>query len=265
MIENKKLILDSKLTNYLDEEQVKNLCQIKGLDHSKVISIKDLIYQTSGIPDYFDGNVKPFISKMDLSYTFEDKLKWTKQISGINKPGKVAYYSNLNIDLLAYILEKTNGKNLMEVYNEYIIYPLGLKNTYIPMDNDVYIPALFFDGKPLKRPKLIKSSYGSGGLISTARDLMKFMIAFFDGRLFEKSLIEKLTVFNSMENGYGNILYGGGLMKLKSKKLILGQMGYSGAFAFADPERRIYLTGYMSQDGVQQVLPKMITEIFEKI
>ena len=71
--------------------------------------------------------------------------------------------------------------------------------------------------------------------------------------------------FSSMENGYGNILYGGGLMKLKSKKLILGQMGYSGAFVFADPERRIYLTGYMSQDGIQQVLPKMVTEIFEKI
>ena len=83
--------------------------------------------------------------------------------------------------------------------------------------------------------------------------------------LFEKALIDKLMNFNSMENGYGNILYGGGLMKLKSKKLILGQFGYSGAFVFADPERRYYLTGYLSQDGGQQILPKMVTEIFEKI
>ena len=193
-----------------------------------------------------------------------DKLKWTKELSGISKPGKVAYYSNTNIDLLAYIVEHITGKTLMEAYEEFIIYPLGLKNTYIPQDDKVYIPALYYDGRPLRRPNLIMSAYGSGGLISTSRELMKFLIAFFDGRLFNKSLIEKLTEFNSMENGYGNILYGGGLMKLKSKKVILGQFGFSGAFAFADPENRYYLTGYLAQSAGQQVLAKMVSEILEK-
>lgn len=265
LIENKKLILDSKITNYLAPEQVKDLCNIKGLDHSKVISIKDLLYQTSGIADYFDNYVKPVINKSDISYSFDDKINWTKQLSGVAKPGKSAYYSNLNIDLLARILEVVTGKKLMEVYNEYIIYPLNLKATYIPENEEVYIPAMFLDGKPQKRPNLIMSSYGSGGLISTARELMKFTIAFFDGRLFDKSLIEKLKDFGSMENGYGNILYGGGLMKLKNKNLILGQFGYTGAYVFANPEKRIYCTGYLSQEGSQQSLPKMVIELFEKI
>ena len=265
LIENKKLILDSKLTNYLSDEQVKNLCNIKGLDHSKVISIRDLLYQTSGMADYFDNFVKPLINKSDVSYTFEDKLNWTKQLSGVNKPGKNAYYSNLNIDLLAYILEVVTGKKLMEVYNEYIIYPLNLKATYIPKNDEEYIPAMFLDGKAQKRPYLVISSYGSGGLISTARELMKFIIAFFDGRLFDKELIGKLKDFGSMENGYGNILYGGGLMKLKCKRVILGQFGYTGAYVFADPENRIYCTGYLSQEGSQQSLPKMVVELFDKI
>ena len=153
----------------------------------------------------------------------------------------------------------------MEVYNEYIIYPLNLKATYIPKNDDDYIPAMFLDGKPQKRPYLVMSSYGSGGLISTARELMKFIIAFFDGRLFDKELIGKLKDFGSMENGYGNILYGGGLMKLKCKRVILGQFGYTGAYVFADPENRIYCTGYLSQEGSQQSLPKMVVELFDKI
>jgi len=265
LVENKKLILDSKITNYLSPEQVKDLCNIKGLDHSKVISIKDLLYQTSGIADYFDNYVKPVIGKSDISYTFDDKINWTKQLSGVCKPGKNAYYSNLNIDLLAYILEKVTGLGLREVYKEYIIYPLNLKSTYIPESENEYIPAMFLDGKAQKRPNLIISSYGSGGLISTARELMKFIIAFFDGRLFDRDLIKKLKEFGSMENGYGNILYGGGLMKLKSKRTILGQFGYTGAFVFADLDNRTFCTGYLSQEGSQQSLPKMIVELFDKI
>lgn len=265
LIENKKIVLDSKITNYFSEHEISNLCTVKGTDYSKEITVRDLLYQTSGIPDYFDVHVKNFIGKSDISYSFFDKLEWTKGLNGINKPGKQAYYSNLNIDLLAFILEKIYDKDLRTIFKEQIFNPLGLKSTYIPFSDKNYIPALFLDGKAQKRPNLIMSSFGSGGLVSTPRELMKFIQAFFNGWLFEKSLLSKLMVFGSMENGYGNILYGGGLMKLKCKKEIIGQFGYTGAFVFANPEKNIYCSGYLSQDGIQQVLPKMITEIFEKI
>ena len=262
--ENKKLILDSKLPIYLSEEQCKNLCTIKGLDHSKVISIKDLIYQTSGLADYFNEFVRPQISRTDLKYSFDDKINWTKKINGIDRPTKTAYYSNLNTDLLAFIIEKSTGKKLMQIYKEYIIDPLELKDTYIPESDEQYIPALYFDGKPLKRPYLIMSSYGSGGLISTTRELMKFIIAFFEGKLFDKSLFEKIMNFIPMSNGLDNIYYGGGLMKIKSKKVIIGQMGYTGAFVFADPDSKIYCAGYLSQPDCQAINSKMLVELFEK-
>lgn len=267
LIENKKLILDSKITNYLSEEQIKGLCVIKGTDYSNTITIRDLLYQTSGFNDYFEARVKNAILKSDMGYTFDDKLIWTKSLSGIAKPGKTSYYANLNIDLLAYILEKVTNKKLIEIYKEYIIGPLALKSTYLieSENTKAYIPALYLDGKAQKRPYLLMSSYGSGGLISTPRDLMKFIRGFFSGWIFEEELIDKLKGFGQIENGYGNILYGGGLMKLKSKRTILGQIGYSGAFVFADPENKIYCSGYISQASDKQLLPKMIAEMFDKI
>lgn len=264
LIENKRLILDSKIPIYLSEEQCKNLCTLKGLDHSKVISIKDLIYQTSGLADYFNEFVRPQISRTDLRYTFDDKINWTKKINGVDRPAKAAYYSNLNTDLLAFIIEKSTGKKLMQVYKEFILDPLGLKDTYIPESDEEYIPAIYFDGKPLKRPYLIISSYGSGGLISTTRELMKFIIAFFEGKLFDKALFEKIMNFSPMVNGLDNISYGGGLMRIKSKKVIIGQMGYTGAFVFADPNAKMYYAGYLSQPDCQAINAKMITELFEK-
>lgn len=264
LIENKRLILDTKLPVYLSEEQCKNLCNIKGLDHSKVISVKDLIYQTSGLADYFNEFVRPNIAKADMKYSFDDKINWTKKLNGIDRPTKNAYYSNLNTDLLAYIIEKSTGKKLMDVYKEFIIDPLGLKATYIPQSEEELIPPLFFDGRPLKRPYVIMSSYGSGGLISTTRELMKFITAFFDGELFNISLFEKIMNFIPMSNGLDNISYGGGLMRIKSKKVIIGQMGYTGAFVFADPNAKIYYAGYLSQVDAQQNITKMLVELFEK-
>jgi CubicO group peptidase (beta-lactamase class C family) len=264
LIENKKLILDTKLPVYLSEEECKNLCVLKGLDHSKVITIRDLIYQTSGLSDYFNEFVKPHISKSDMKYTFSDKINWTKKLGGMDKPAKQAYYSNLNTDLLTYIIEKSTGKTIMEVYKENIFEPLGLKNTYIPMNDSDYVPALFFDGKPLKRPNLLRSCYGSGGLISTARELMKFLVAFFSGKLFNISLFEKIMNFIPMANGLDSASYGGGLMRIKSKKVIIGQLGYTGAFAFADPNAKVYYVGYLSQVDCQQINAKMIVELFEK-
>ena len=265
LIENKKLILDTKLPVYLSEEECKGLCVVKGVDYSTSITIKDLLYQTSGLTDYFTELVKPNIARGDDSYTFEDKLNWTKLKNGIDKPGsKVAYYSNLNADLLTYIVEKSTGKKIMDVYKEFIFDPLELKNTYIPMDEKCYMPALFFDGRPMKRPGLLRSSYGSGGLISTAKDLLRFIVGFFNGVIFNKSLIDKLTNFISMSNGLDGVSYGGGLMRIKSKKTILGQLGYTGAFAFADIYNKVYYVGYLSQNDCEPINVKMLAELFEK-
>jgi len=40
---------------YLDPETMKNLHVIAGKDYSNEITIKQLLSQTSGLPDYFQG------------------------------------------------------------------------------------------------------------------------------------------------------------------------------------------------------------------
>ena len=265
LIENKKLIFDSKLPTFLSSDECKGLCNYKGTDYSESITLRDLLFQTSGLPDYYNFAVKPQIARGDVKYTFDDKLEWTKELNGVSKPGKNSYYSNMNADLLARIVEKVTGKNIIDVYKDYIFTPLNLKNTYIPENDKVYIPTIMHEGKIIKRVSLLNSSMGSGGIISTSRELMKFIKAFFNGWLFDEGLLRKLMDYSSIENGIPNTLYGGGLMKIKSKRNIIGHMGYTGAFAFADPDKKAFFVGYLAVDGVQQVLPKMLQEIFEKV
>lgn len=45
-------------------------------------------------------------------------------------PWQTASYSNIGYQLLSYALESISGKTFVDVLNDRIIEPLGLKNTY---------------------------------------------------------------------------------------------------------------------------------------
>ena len=53
LIDEQKLSLDDKIAKYLPAEMVKGLHILKGTDYSNQITIRHLISNTSGIPDYF--------------------------------------------------------------------------------------------------------------------------------------------------------------------------------------------------------------------
>lgn len=261
LIAKGRLILDSKLSNFISEE---GLCVFKGIDYTKDITLRDLLFQKSGIPDYYNTYVGPRLSKGDISYSFSDKVNWVKSLKANVKPNTKTEYSNANADFLAYIVTKASGLTLEEAYDEFIFKKLGLTNTYLPKDENVTIPVIFVNGVAAKRPKMIMSCRGSGGLVTTSRELMKFLKSFASFELFDKSLFEKLLDFNSINSPYGNIYYGGGIMKLKSKYNLLGHFGFSGAFAYFDIDRDYYVCGCLSTPGSSINLSKMVVDFFEK-
>ena len=108
--------------------------------------------------------------------------------------GKRAHYANINFDILGKIIEIVTDSTLEDVYKQFIFDPLGLKNTYLPIDEDDFIPNVYYKDTAFYLPKIIRSIRASGGCISTARELMIFIKAFFEGKLFNK------TVFHELES-----------------------------------------------------------------
>jgi hypothetical protein len=81
---------------------------------------------------------------------------------------------------------------------------------------------------------------------------MLFLRAFFEGRLFEKSLLERMMTWNSI---FFPLRYGYGLMYFQLPRYFwftplpefVGHSGSTGSFAFACPSRSLYLTGTIDQ------------------
>ena len=250
--EEGRLSLDDKLTKYFNSDQLKGLHIYKGREYSFDLTISDLLFQTSGLP-----NTSRTLADEDAFFTFDQKITSVKSITPHFAPntGK-AYYANINFFILGEILEKITAMPLSAVYEKMIFSPLGMTNTYLPANENDFIPH-FYDGKEkTNRPKNIISAGAAGGFVSTPKDLMTFSKAFWQGKLFEKSVFEKLAVYKKLEPYFGPAYYGGGHMRISSEGIykllmgkgdLIGHSGVTGSFAFYYPEKDLYFIGDFSQ------------------
>ena len=132
LVENDKLSLDNKIGGLLDFD-------LKAI--SKVITIKQLLNHTSGIPDYFDESVMD-----DYAELFADKPNYNFRKSAdliplfIDKPMMYApdekfQYNNTGYVVLGLVIEKLAGVNFDEYLSTVIFEPCGMTNTgYYELD-----------------------------------------------------------------------------------------------------------------------------------
>ncbi len=256
--EDGRLSLDDKIAPYFTEEQLKGLHVYKGREYSFDLTISDLLFQTSGLPDSFeDGNTEPVLRE-DKYTTLADSLAETKGQTPhfIPKTSDRAHYANINFDLLGEILVNITGKPLAEIFGQIIFAPLEMTHTYLVVDENDFVPHTYNGKQKLKFPKTIASSGAAGGCVSTPRDLMVFSKGFWNGTLFNKAVFEQLAVYKGMQANKGPIHYGGGYMQIPlggfttlfmGKGELLGHSGSTGSFAFYHPEKDLHFVGDLTQ------------------
>ncbi|WP_440897007.1 serine hydrolase domain-containing protein [Amphibacillus sp. Q70] len=261
LLEQDKLSLEDRIIKYFDINILKGIHIYNGRDYSLELTISDLLFQISGLPDvYLEGENSLInrILKEDFYINFYDTISEVKKLKPHFEPrnkGK-AYYADINFDILGQIVEKESGLTLFKAYEKYIFEPLGLENTYLPGDNHDEIPKIYYMNQVIYRPKFVISSGASGGCITTARELMIFIKAFFGGKLFDKSIFSRLSIYNKLQASMGPIHYGGGYMQISlsgpislfmGKGELIGHSGSTGSFAFYYPIKDLFFVGDMNQ------------------
>ncbi|WP_164214345.1 serine hydrolase domain-containing protein [Virgibacillus sp. YIM 98842] len=261
------LQLEDCIANYLSKDIVRGIHVLDGVDYSHDITIKHLISNTSGIPDYFackhsDG--KTVASQLFQGNDEEWPLEKTLDLIKGNKPkfkpgqkGKVNY-SDTNYQLLGRIMENVTGLSMTEIFQTFIFDKLNLSKTYVYEDvNDTKPVPLYYKSNAVHVPLYMSSIAPEGGIVSTAKDTMTFLKAFFNGYFFPTEQLEELKQWNRIYFP-GQFYYGIGLEKLWVPRIlspsnpikeILGFWGQSGAFAFYNPERDVYFTGTVNQSS----------------
>lgn len=259
--EQGKLSLDDKVTKYFPRETLNNLHIYKGHEYSSSLTLFNLLFQTSGLPDAFEessNSVKKSVIQKDMCIDFDEMITLTKKLKPHFAPGTIkrAYYADVNFDMLGKVIETITNSTLENAYKQLIFTPLEFKNTYLLENEHDFVPNLFYKDTALSRPKFIKSSRASGGGISTTRELMIFIKAFFGGKLFNTSISHELKIYNKLQNSMFPIQYSSGYMRIPLNGLatlfmgkgeLLGHSGSTGSFAFYYPLKDLFFVGDLNQ------------------
>lgn len=206
LIEDKKLTLDTKLSEYYPK--------VKNADK---ITIAQLLGHQSGIFNFTDAD--EFESYIEAPQTKKQMVARIENFDSVFEPGTKAEYSNSNYMLLGYIIQDITKKSYKENVADRIIKKIGLKNTAYygnvnPEKNEAY-SYMYINGKWDKYNEWHESAtFAAGGLQSTTTDLTKFVKALFDGKIVKKESLDEMI---KIESGYGK-----------------------GIFAFPFGERRFY-------------------------
>ncbi|GAA0725146.1 hypothetical protein GCM10008905_20000 [Clostridium malenominatum] len=265
LIEQGRLTLSHTMDKFFSKEYLAGLHIYKDKEYSSTITILQLLSHTTGLPDstteknkngktYFDE-----VFEKDNELTFEKALQRTKTLRShfINGTKGKAFYSDINFDLLGEIAKIITHKELKDIYNEFIIQPLELENTFLCETTSVFAP-IYLNEKPLNRPLTVASAGASGGIISTAQDTMKFLKAFYTGKLFKETYFPILYQWNRIQ--WFPLEYGVGMMRCKMSRLmspffpapeIIGHSGSTGTFAFYCPAKNLFITGTINQINKQ--------------
>ena len=260
-----KLSFDDKIHKYFDDGFIDKIHVLDGIDYSNEITIEHLLSNASGLPDYFfyekvksDAADKISFGN-DEPWPLEKVVQRVKTLKPKFKPGQKGKvnYSDTNYQLMGAIIEKVTGLLIGDVMDEYLIKPLKLEHTYAYKNEDHQRPVLFYHkDQQVYAPNYIASITAEGGIVSTARDSMVFLKAFFNGFYFSKETIDELKVNWRMIYFPGQFFFGLGIEKLwvpfflspfKPIKEILGFWGQTGAFAFYNPETELNFTGTINQ------------------
>jgi CubicO group peptidase (beta-lactamase class C family) len=164
------------------------------------ITIAQILAHRSGIHDFIR---EPDFRAWSLSARTKDEtLAFIAKGTPDFEPGEKRSYSNAGYVLLGYIVEKLDGKSYRDALKKRITGKLGLKDTYAGTGKtDVTKKESFsysYAGDWKQHEEMdLSIPGGAAAIISTPRDLVKFIQALFDGKLISQENV------NQIKNGMG--------------------------------------------------------------
>ena len=188
------------------------------------ITLAELLGHTSGIPNFTD--TKEFGVWRMSPHTVDEELAFFKDKPLDFEPGSKFAYSNSNFEVLGAVIEKVSGKKYVDMLQERILTPLGMKDSGLDTD-ELILPRRAQgymqgkDGLVLARSESMTVPWAAGSMYSTTGDLLKWEHGLFGGKVLNADSLKAMTtpgkgnyglgVFISDKDGVKVVDHGGGI------------------------------------------------------
>jgi CubicO group peptidase (beta-lactamase class C family) len=179
LVEEKELSLSDRLAKFCPS-----------FPKAEAITIDQLVGHRSGIRD--PDKLRKVIS---VSYTPAEVVDLLALEPLGSEPGKTYSYTTANYAVLAYVIEKVTGRTFAETVRKYVYEPAGMTDSgdigtvsVVPRLAGGYMPDPYADrGAAVNGPEDTSWKIGGGSGYATARDLHRFLRAFYGKRLLSST------------------------------------------------------------------------------
>ncbi len=196
------LAQDGKLS--LDDEVRRWVPELP--DYGTRITIRHLIYHTSGIRDQWELLGMAGWRYPDDLFTQDDVLDIVSRQKELNfPPGSEWVYSNSGYTLLAIIAKRVSGKSLREFSQERIFGPLAMTRTHVHDDHAEVVPGrtsayeMGPTGWKISTPTF--DTHGATSLFTTVEDLLKWQHNFVSGTVGSRALLTEAETSAKLNDG----------------------------------------------------------------
>lgn len=231
------------------------------------ITIEDILYQTTGIPD----NTIGYIPEGNTDDILEKTVRTLDDIDLLFYPGTRFLYATINYDILGLVIQNISNQSYEEFMEEKILKPLKLDNTHMgyatPIDNNNLSKGYktqFFSVSDYDAP-IYRGNTPAGYVISNGTDMvqwMKIQMGIADIPAKYKEIVEKSHMGNTKVASSGDFYYGAGWnIHIRNEKINHGgaNPNFSSMIYFTEKEGICILSNSNSN------LPTYIADNYFKI
>ncbi|MFJ2814699.1 serine hydrolase domain-containing protein [Streptomyces sp. NPDC087294] len=264
-----RLRLDAPVNRYLP-----------GLLPDRRITVRHVLGHRSGLYDYandlFARTVPGFESVRREVFTYRRLVGRSLRHPRTNRPGAAYSYSNTNFVVVGMLIEKLTGHTVRTEFQNRVFKPLGLRDTFY-VHPGTRIPGRHARGyltpdrvgAPLVDATDQTASWAqsAGAIISSARDVDRFLSALLSGRLTSPASLREMRHMVRVDDSQA---YGLGLRRreLSCGVRVYGHTGavqgyYTYAFATKDGRRSLTALATTSNNGrVLDTMPATLESAF---
>ncbi|WP_438350727.1 serine hydrolase domain-containing protein [Paenibacillus sp. FA6] len=192
LVDEGKINLDTPLVEYLADFEMID-------ERYKQITPRMLLNHSSGLQGSSLGS--SFLFNDNDTYAHDNLLEQLSTQRLKAAPGAFSVYCNDGFTLAEILVERVSGMKFTAFIHKYIIEPLEMKHTKTSQDElDLSkLPGLYYPTYPKQLPNETVNVIGTGGIYSTAEDMVQFSQIFM-GR--EKGILSNSAVLAMEQKEY---------------------------------------------------------------
>lgn len=269
--------LDDSITDWLPPEVYGDIPVVGGDEALDAVTLRLLLAQRSGIPDYFEGKTADGAPSVFDLLVDEPEREWTPQTlldyvkthyEAAGAPDESFTYSDTNYDLLGMIVEQATGQHFHQAVEQRVLQPLGLDDTWYhahtdlsrsgpPQPGTAAYADVWMDDQNLAGAPSLSLDWAGGGLATTVGDLRAFMRSLVASESVPFDAFQQDWTENALSRG---IDYGYGLWRIRPPGIVFllrgypdlyGVSGSTGTYVYYVPEYDAVIAGAFNQSGYQ--------------